>query len=311
MNRIFFKPIVWAFFALSLLLNGCGGGSSSSNNSNASILVASGKFIDAPVEGMKYLSGAQTGLTGANGEFSYEVGKSVIFSVGGVVVGNAPGAAVITPMDLVKAAYPGTSVTVDTPSVVRIAQFLLTSSSLTSTGMKIDPAVTAACFNQNIDLPTAAAANFATLISQIAKNAGNRNVTAAADALGHLAASISAIAAGGKIVLPDVKITGGGVNLPVVPTGSTYTISGKVTASNGAGLAGVMLSSTFTPITLATIGLTAIQATDSNGNYSFQVGKDGSYAINVYHGGKAFDPPSRTVVVNGANLTGQNFLAVN
>jgi hypothetical protein len=310
MNRIFFKPIVWALLALSMLLNGCGGGGGG-GSSNASILIASGKFIDAPVEGMKFLSGAQTGLTGANGEFSYEVGKSVTFSVGGVVVGSAPGAAVITPMDLVKAALPGTSVTVDSPSVVQIAQFLLTSSSLTPTGMKIDPAVTAACFNQNIDLPTAAAANFATLINQIAKNSGNRNVTGAADALGHLAASISAIAAGGKIVLPDVRITGGGANLPAVNTGPTYTISGKVTASNGAGLAGVMLSSTSTPVTLATIGLTAIQATDSNGNYSFQLRKDGSYAINIYHAGKTFDPPSRTVVVNGANVSGQNFMAVN
>lgn len=310
MNRIFFKPIVWALLALALLLNGCGGGGGG-GGSNASILIANGNFIDAPVQGMKFLSGGQTGLTGANGEFSYEVGKSVTFSVGGVVVGNAPGAAVITPMDLVKAAHPGTSVTVDMPSVVQIAQFLLTSSSLTPTGMKIDPAVTAACFNQNIDLPTAAAANFAALINEVAKNSGNRTVTGATDALGHLAASISAIATGGKIVLPDVKITGGGANVPAVPTGSTYTISGKVTASNGAGLAGVMLSSTFTPITLATIGLTAIQATDSNGNYSFQVGKDGSYVINVFHGGKTFDPPSRAVVVNSANVTGQNFLAVN
>ncbi len=310
MNRIFFKPIVWALLALALLLNGCGGGGGG-GGSNASILIANGNFIDAPVQGMKFLSGGQTGLTGANGEFSYEVGKSVTFSVGGVVVGNAPGAAVITPMDLVKAAHPGTSVTVDMPSVVQIAQFLLTSSSLTPTGMKIDPAVTAACFNQNIDLPTAAAANFAALINEVAKNSGNRTVTGATDALGHLAASISAIATGGKIVLPDVKITGGGANVPAVPTGSTYTISGKVTASNGAGLAGVMLSSTFTPVTLATIGLTAIQATDSNGNYSFQVEKNGSYAINIYHGGKTFDPPSRTAVVNGANVTGQNFLAVN
>jgi hypothetical protein len=177
--------------------------------------------------------------------------------------------------------------------------------------MKIDPAVTAACFNQNLDLPTAAAANFATLINEVAKNSGNRTVTGAADALGHLAASISAIATGGKIVLPDVKITGGGANLPAVNTGLTYTISGKVTASNGTGLAGVMLSSTFTPVTLTTIGLTAIQTTDSSGNYSFQVGKNGSYAINIYYGGKTFDPPSRTAVVNDANVTGQNFLAVN
>jgi hypothetical protein len=139
MNRIFSKPIVWALLALALLLNGCGGGGGGGSSSNASILIANGNFIDAPVQGMKFLSGGQTGLTGANGEFSYEVGKSVTFSVGGVVVGNAPGAAVITPMDLVKAAHPGTSVTVDMPSVVQIAQFLLTSSSLTPTGMKIDP----------------------------------------------------------------------------------------------------------------------------------------------------------------------------
>jgi hypothetical protein len=97
-------------------LSACGGGGSSETTPTTPTTPtppttptsATGKFVDAPVEGLKYVSGGQSGFTGANGEFTYEIGQSVTFSVGGVVVGQAPGASVITPIELVKTAAPGT-----------------------------------------------------------------------------------------------------------------------------------------------------------------------------------------------------------
>jgi len=43
---------------------------------------AQGVFIDSPVEGVKYISGSQSGITDADGKFTYEAGKTF-----GVVVG--------------------------------------------------------------------------------------------------------------------------------------------------------------------------------------------------------------------------------
>jgi len=53
---------------------------------------------------VRYVSGAQTGTTGADGSFTYEVGNTVTFYVGtgtNVTLGSATGQSVITPVDLV------------------------------------------------------------------------------------------------------------------------------------------------------------------------------------------------------------------
>jgi hypothetical protein len=191
---------------VSLGLCGCGG---SGLTASPAATTATGKFIDAPVEGLQYVSGGQIGFTGPNGEFTYEVGQPVTFSVGGVVIGQAQGASVITPIELVQTANPGSTVTASTPEVVRIAQFLLTASSLTSTGIKIDPAVSTACAAQNINISTAPTSSFGQAINQIAASAGNRTVITAADAQHHITASMDGLSSG-IIVLPPASSTGGG-----------------------------------------------------------------------------------------------------
>lgn len=71
------------------------------------------------MSGMNYESGGQSGITGADGSFTYEVGKDVTFSVGGVTVGSTAGKSVVTPVDLV----PGGNSS--TPQVRNIVRFLL------------------------------------------------------------------------------------------------------------------------------------------------------------------------------------------
>lgn len=85
-------------FTLSLItvaiLSAC-----ADNTSN----VSSGVFVDAPVEGLSYTSGAITGTTDASGRFLYTTGGTVTFSLGGVTLPTVAGAAMVTPVDLVGA----------------------------------------------------------------------------------------------------------------------------------------------------------------------------------------------------------------
>ena len=102
--------------ALSFTLS-CGGGGSSSGGGAPAI--ATGQFKDSNVEGLEYVSGTQSGTTDSMGTFTYEVGNTVTFSIGNVVLGTAEGADIVTPIDLV----PDGSIT--DRRVLNIVSFLL------------------------------------------------------------------------------------------------------------------------------------------------------------------------------------------
>jgi hypothetical protein len=100
-----------------------GGGSSDSEDKDERaglvVIVSNGNFVDAPVEGVNYESGSLAGITGRNGEFQYEVGKSIQFFIGDINLGRAvKGKPLITPLDLV------TDGAIDTPAVINIARLL-------------------------------------------------------------------------------------------------------------------------------------------------------------------------------------------
>jgi hypothetical protein len=79
----------------------------------------SGQFKDANVSGLAYSTPNQSGETDALGTFQYQAGETVEFSIGGVIIGSAPGDTIVTPIDLV----PGG--TADTTEVRNIVRFLL------------------------------------------------------------------------------------------------------------------------------------------------------------------------------------------
>jgi len=121
---------------------------------------ATGTFRDSTVSGLGYTSGAQHGITDANGQFTYEVGASITFSVGAVSLGTVKRAkALITPVDLI-AGGTGTST-----YVVNVARFLLMldHDSNSTNGIQISTAVTTAAQSwaqvdfSTADLPTALA----------------------------------------------------------------------------------------------------------------------------------------------------------
>jgi len=113
--RILLKLLVVSFVLVS-----CGGG----DGDGGGVATSTGVFLDSPVQGLTYSTrpSGPSGLTGPNGEFSYRAGDTVIFSIGGRVIGEAPGQRQITPFDILgNTAVP--SVTHVGP--VNLAQLLL------------------------------------------------------------------------------------------------------------------------------------------------------------------------------------------
>lgn len=80
--------------------------------------------------------------------------------------------------------------------------------------------------------------------------------------------------------------------------GGAFSISGKVTSGR----------LTVSEVTMTLAGAAdATATTDGNGNYTFTGLANGVYTITPSKTGLTFTPSSRTVTINGANVTGQNF----
>ncbi|HUP91391.1 MAG TPA: hypothetical protein VM074_04020, partial [Solimonas sp.] len=84
--------------AFALVLSACSQSPDQSPPKRKPVLT--GMFADHPVEGLGF-SGSK--LTNRQGEFQYRQGESVRFFIGKIVLGSAPGAHAVTPLQL----YPG------------------------------------------------------------------------------------------------------------------------------------------------------------------------------------------------------------
>jgi len=110
-----FKKSILAISA-ALILAGCGGGGGS-----AGVTTAIGQFKDSNTAGISYVSGGQSGVTGSDGGFTYEVGKTVTFSIGGVTIGTSNGKSIVTPIDFVSG---GSTSSVEVRNIVRLLMML-------------------------------------------------------------------------------------------------------------------------------------------------------------------------------------------
>lgn len=77
------RPL-FRFFSMATLIaiSACGGGGTSSSRTST------GYFIDSAVTGLDYVSGSQSGKTGSDGSFVYEIGQPVTFKLGNLVLGT-------------------------------------------------------------------------------------------------------------------------------------------------------------------------------------------------------------------------------
>jgi hypothetical protein len=105
---------------LAILMIGCGGSSSSSKGITAASM--KGIFADAPVAGLSYACGTQTGVTGADGSFNCPTGSNVTFTVGGITLCSGPVQSFMTPVSCAQITDP--SANTSSPSVVAVARFL-------------------------------------------------------------------------------------------------------------------------------------------------------------------------------------------
>lgn len=100
-----------------------GGGSSDRDDvddkKGLTIIASNGRLSGIPVHGARYESGSVVGVTGSRGEFRYEDGKPVIFSIGDIALGGpVQGRATLALTDLVADG------TVETPAVINLARLL-------------------------------------------------------------------------------------------------------------------------------------------------------------------------------------------
>lgn len=131
------KNVFWAGICLLILLWGCGKEETPEPvedttqeevtdppNDTQNVTVLKGVFVDAAVQGLSYQTNTQSGITNANGEFSYVDGETVTFSVGDVVIGSAQGQEVLTPINL--AQTNDANATIESAAVQNLAAFLQT-----------------------------------------------------------------------------------------------------------------------------------------------------------------------------------------
>lgn len=182
--------------AMALAACGGGGGGGDGGTLGTTPQTATGVFKDSNVVGISYTSGGQSGVTGTDGRFTYEVGKSVTFKVGSVTLGSATGKSLITPVDLVSS---GTS---STMAVQNIARFLmmLDADGDASNGVTISDNVRARAGSWNqvdfatSDLTTALANVIADARSA---DAGTHSLPDAATARSHLESTFRCAYSGG------------------------------------------------------------------------------------------------------------------
>lgn len=116
----YFQILAGGLLIYILAACGGGGGSSSPPPSSEVAITANGILLDSPVEGARYVSGSVAGITDANGTFQYEIGDSVRFYVGDILLGEAVGKPMITPVDFISGAD------INNDTVTNIARFLQT-----------------------------------------------------------------------------------------------------------------------------------------------------------------------------------------
>ena len=116
LNLFSFSVLLLSFFILIGCSSDSGGGFSTTTDTEtgdggtgddgtgdggSSLVVKTGYFVDSAVAGVDFVSGGQTGTTDSAGTFTYEEGKTLSLSVGGVNLGTTNPDENITPVDLV------------------------------------------------------------------------------------------------------------------------------------------------------------------------------------------------------------------
>ena len=217
-----------------------------SSGDGGSITTLNGQFIDSPVQGVSYSAGGVSGITAADGGFTYVSGDTLSLSIGDINLGNGAARHIFTPLILAGTADPSSA------TVVNIASFLLTldDDGNSDNGILISEAVRAAATGMTVNFAQsttdfAADGNVQTVVASLTAltTAGARSLVDAATAEAHLRSTLNDIltAATGTYTGTSVNTisncTDPDFNRTNVSTGS-LTITSVTLNSSGASFTG-------------------------------------------------------------------------
>jgi hypothetical protein len=208
--------IAVAIFAAVTLLVACGGGGGSASNPTPPAVTGSqsGVLTDAAVQGVSYrTSSGVTGVTDATGKYNFNPGDTVVFTLGGLTLGNVTATGIISPIQL--AANDSNKLN----NLLVLLQSLDTDGN-PSNGITIAPASAAAVPSSvNLSQATNTFASSANTGLVSAMNAGGitRSVTSLASATAHFKEQGLALLSANVLVMYSTQTA---VLVRIMPNGS-------------------------------------------------------------------------------------------
>ena len=247
-----------------------------------------GRFVDSAVIGLEYSTATQSGLTDADGSFSYQAGEQVTFSIGDITFPAVAGADLVTPLDVF-----GTTNIAD-PSVMNMTRLLQTLDidGNPQNGIRLSSAAIASATGLSVDF---AAANFDSQVVNLVANSGSSNISLidGETALTHF---------------QETLFDEGVVARPVVPEETNPPAGGEVSGNNA--LVGTTstfsnfahdISGTLTLIDDRTIEISNFTYDGGGPSVFFYTGTDGDYRASA--GGRLIGPMLNGRVWNGETIT--------
>ncbi len=200
-----------------LLLTACGGGGGGGGTEATDTppaTVQQGVLIDSAVEGVRFKTATQSGLTDASGTFSYVEGEVVSFFIGDILLGKATGKIILTPIDLVP-----DSVDEMNPQVTNIIRFLQTldADNNPSNGIQITTAISNQAAGRTINFNVSISVfenngNVQTIVSDLTSTLGApRSLIPSATAQSHLRDTLGGGGSTGEF--GSLSITGPSTNV--------------------------------------------------------------------------------------------------
>lgn len=238
------------------LIAGCGGGGGGDGGAQSPTELT-GKFVDSGVAGIAYTCGFFSGTTDLAGTFSYEAGSTCTFKIGGITLGSASGAPIVTPVSLVNGAVDESD-----PVVANISRLLISldSDNNPSNGIDIAGSVRTALASASLDVTNQS--TFDSLASALVATAiPGRTLASSAYARGHLNVTLLSLLAGpyscnysgsdsgtASVNIANGYLSGSGTSRDTGAfslSGSVFS-SGATTLTTGAASTGATFSGTFT-----------------------------------------------------------------
>jgi len=170
------------FGLATLMLVGC-----SETDSSPAPLDRTGVFLDPAVQGLNYSSPTFSGVTSDSGQFKFNAGEMVTFSIGGFALPQVQGAAIVTPLTLFGADDPADASVAD---LARLLQSMDEDADV-SNGIQLPAATQAVQENTELAFGTDAFESQALTVLELVKGS-DATLVDAATATAHLTETLSA-----------------------------------------------------------------------------------------------------------------------